>query len=105
MLYLTQLSAGWFAVRDRASRSGFGMAFDRNLFDTIWLFHSHGGWRGLHVAVIEPVTGYPDDLAQAATTGRCARLEPGQQLETQTTAVIFANQDRIHNIDLNGAVS
>jgi len=56
MAYLTELHAGWFAMLDPATRSGFGLNFDPELFNSVWVFQTHGGWRGLHVANIEPAT-------------------------------------------------
>lgn len=105
MAYVTQLNAGWYAALDRASGSGFGLAFDRSVFNTLWFFRSHGGWRGLHVAILEPCTGWPYDLGQAAAQGRCGRLQPGQVLETQTTAVIFTGRSTVSDITLQGNVS
>jgi hypothetical protein len=104
MLYLTDLQAGWYAAIDRATRSGFGLAFDRTLFNTLWLFQSYGGWRGLHLAIIEPCTGWPYDLVQAAAHGHCGRLQPGQVIETQTAAVIFTDRDAIANVTIQGEV-
>lgn len=105
MLYLTELRAGWYAVLDRDTRSGFGLAFDARQFNTLWLFASFGGWRGLHLAIIEPCNGWPYDLTQAAAHGRCGRLRPGQTIETTTSAVIFVDRDQITHIDENGALT
>jgi len=104
MVYLTELNAGWYAVIDRSVRSGFGLAFDCGVFNTLWLFQSYGGWRGLHVAIIEPCTGWPYDLAQAAAHGRCGRLQPGEVLETETAAVIFTDRDTVAEIRADGQV-
>lgn len=105
MVYLKPLDAGWYAVLDRATRSGLGLAFDRDVFNTLWLFQSHGGWRGLHVAILEPCTGWPCDLAEAAAREQCARMQPGQVIETQTAAVVFSGRETVSHIDTNGIVS
>jgi len=105
MLFLSGLQAGWYAALDRATQSGFGLAFDRDLFDTLWMFQSHGGWRGLRLAILEPCTGRPCDLAEAAAQGHCGRLQPGEILETQTAAVIFTGRQTINGIDTDGRVS
>lgn len=105
MAYLTELHAGWYAVLDRSTGSGFGLAFDRNIFNTVWLFRTCGGWRGLHVLILEPCTGYPHDLAEAARSGRCARLAPGQVIETSTAAVAIRDRDDIERIDVDGRVT
>ena len=41
-----------------------------------------GGWRGHYVAVVEPCTNWPKELAKAAEAGRCAALKSGEFLET-----------------------
>jgi hypothetical protein len=106
MVYVTELHAGWCGVLDHATRSGLGIAFDRDLFNNVWLFQSFGGWRGLNnLAILEPSTAFPYDLAEAARSGRIARLEPGQVLETQVTAVVFTGREGIEDIALDGQVS
>jgi hypothetical protein len=104
MVFLTELREGWYAHLDHATGSGFGMAFDKSLFNTLWLFATHGGWRGLHTVIAEPATGYPGDLAEAVRWGRSARLEAGQVLETETAVVVFTNRDRIEHISPDGTV-
>jgi hypothetical protein len=104
MVYLTLLREGWYAHLDHATGSGFGMAFDKGLFNTLWLFATHGGWRGLHTVIAEPATGYPGDLAEAATAGRCAHLTAGEVLETETAVVVFTGRDRVERISPDGTV-
>lgn len=105
MAYVTELNDGWSGVIDHSQRAGFAIAFDRSLFRCAWVFQTHGGWRGLHTAIIEPCTGYPGDLAEAVAHRHCARLEPGQVLETQVTGVVFANRDSVEHVGLDGNVS
>lgn len=104
MVYLTELREGWYAHLDRATGSGFGMAFDKGLFTAVWLFATYGGWRGLHTVIVEPATGYPGDLAEAATKGRFSHLGPGQVLETETAVVVFTGRDRVEHITADGTV-
>ncbi|MBP7933944.1 MAG: DUF5107 domain-containing protein [Phycisphaerae bacterium] len=105
MFYLTRLRDGWWAILDGESRSGFGLAFDKTLFNTVWLFQTFGSWRGLNVAVVEPATGYPDTLAEASASGRLARLEPKQVVETQVTATLLAGRTAINGISRDGTVT
>ncbi len=105
MVYLTELHAGWYALLRPEERCGFGLAFDPGVFRCLWLFQSLGGWRGLHVAVVEPATGYPIDLPEAAANGRCSRLRPGEVLETAVTAVVFDGRDAVGGIAPDGTVS
>lgn len=105
MLYLTQLRGGWWAIFNREDRSGFGLAFDKTVFNSIWLFQTYGGWRGLNVAVLEPATGYPDTLSEAAASGHVARLEPGQIVDTEVAATMFTDRTAVNSISLDGTVT
>ena len=105
MVFLTELREGWYAHLDHATGGGFGMAFDQELFNTIWLFATHGGWRGLHTVIPEAATGYPGDLAEAVEKGRCARLAAGQVIETETAVVVFTDKDRVEHISPDGVVA
>lgn len=104
MVYLTELHAGWFAIHDPATRSGFGLSFDPGLFNAVWVFQTHGGWRGLNVVNIEPATGFPYDLSDAVRQGRCSFLEGGQVLETESFGVVFAGRDTVAGIERDGTV-
>lgn len=104
MVYLTELHEGWYAHLDHATRSGFGLAFDKQLFNTLWLFATYGGWRGLCTVIPEAATGFPGDLATASTSGRCGHLDSGQVVETETAAVVFTGRDRIEHISIDGRV-
>lgn len=104
MACLTGLRAGWCALLDPQNGCGLGLAFDRELFLSVWLFQTLGGWQGLRTAVMEPATA-PCDLPEAATAGDARRLEPGQVLETVTAAVLIRDRFSVEHIDTNGAVS
>ncbi len=105
LVYLTELHAGWYALLRPADRCGLGLAFDRGVFRCLWLFVSLGGWRGLHLAIVEPATGYPVDLAEASGAGTCSRMQPGEVLETAITAVVFDDREAVGGIAPDGSVS
>jgi hypothetical protein len=46
LVFVDELSDGWLAVTDPASRSGFAMSFDPDVFPVAWLWGVYGGWRG-----------------------------------------------------------
>ena len=102
MLFLTSLSAGWYALVDQASKTGFALAFDQALFNTLWLFRTHGGWRGQHLVLFEPSTGYPWNLGEAVTSGRARRLEPGQEITTSVVATVVTGEGRVSDVDRDG---
>ncbi len=75
--YVADLEAGWFAVES----AGSGIVFDFLLEKCpyLWLWLVYGGWRGYHHAIIEPWTGYPVNLAEAARQHRQQQLLPGEK--------------------------
>ncbi len=106
MVWLAKLRDGWFAVADHDARSGFGVAFDKAFFTNVWLFQTFGGWRGLHVAVVEPCTADPYDRPAAGPepSRQATELRPGDVLETEVTAVVFTGRDSVEGISRDGCV-
>jgi hypothetical protein len=102
--YATELSAGWCALTDTAARCGFGLAFDPAVFRSVWVFGAYGGWRGLYTTILEPCTGYPYRLEDAIARGTASRLEPGETLETEVTAVLYQGPDAVTHVGLDGEV-
>ncbi|MBO0862342.1 MAG: DUF5107 domain-containing protein [Chloracidobacterium sp.] len=104
MHFATELNQGWCALTDTETKLGFGLAFDKEVFSTVWLFMTYGGWRGLNTVILEPSTGYPHHLRDAKARGRLARLEGGVTLETQVTAVIYEGVSGVGKIERDGHV-
>lgn len=102
--YGTELAAGWCGVTNQANRLAAALRFDPEVFSSCWLFATHGGWRDLNVAVLEPATGYPFRMSAMIDEGRARRLAPGESL---TTAVLFTVQEdmtSIGGVDADGHI-
>jgi hypothetical protein len=82
-------------VTDRANQLAAALRFDPNVFSSCWLFATHGGWRDLNVAVLEPATGFPFRMQSMIDGGRARRLAPGESLET---TVLFSVQEGLTSI-------
>ena len=93
--YGTAYAQGWCGVTDRTKRLAVGMRFDPEVFSSCWLFATHGGWRDLNVAVLEPATGYPFQLQKVIDAGRARTLAPGESLET---TVLFSVQEGLRSV-------
>jgi hypothetical protein len=102
--YLTGLTAGWWAATDTQAKVGLGLVFPREVFPSVWLFVSRGGWRGLRVAILEASTGYPKDLAAARANGHCGRLEAEATLEADVLAVLYSGAAAVGAIEADGTV-
>jgi hypothetical protein len=93
--YGTGLVSGWCGVTDRSNQLAAALRFDPNVFSSCWLFATHGGWRDLNVAVLEPATGFPFQMQSMIDGGRAHRLAPGESLET---TVLFSMQEGLNSI-------
>ena len=103
--YAVELEDGWCALTDTASRAGFGLAFDKEIFRTVWVFGAYGGWRGLYTTILEPCSGYPYRLDQAIARGTASRLAPGQDLRTEITAVVYHGVEGVSRLTRDGEVA
>ncbi len=80
--YATDLSAGWYAVEDSVSEQSLLFEFDLAVCPNLWMWLSYGGWRGYHLAVIEPWTSCPVTLSEAVEAGTHRHLKPGERFQT-----------------------
>ena len=104
-LYGTDLADGWCAMTDTARKVGFGLVFPKDIFTSVWLFSSYGGWRGNYVAILEPCTAYPFDLQEAISNGTCAHLDGHSELECEIEAVLYEGLTSVSGIELGGKVT
>jgi|SRR5580658_1266569 hypothetical protein len=93
--YGTELAAGWCAITNRKNRLACALRFDPKILSSCWLFATHGGWRDLNVAVLEPATGYPYQMQSMIDNGRARSLAPAESLET---SVLFSAQEGLTSV-------
>jgi len=84
-----ELREGWCAVVHPSTGIGLGLAFDVQVFPTVWLFADYGGWRGHHFLLTEPSTSPPGSLAENVAAGSAASLGSGAVLETVVVASVL----------------
>jgi hypothetical protein len=89
------MAAGWCGITNRATGLASALRFDPEIFTSCWLFASHGGWRNLNVAVLEPATGYPFQMQSMIDAKRARWLAPGESL---ATSVLFTTQEGLSSI-------
>lgn len=102
--YGTELAAGWCGVTNQATRLATGLRFDPEVLSSCWLFATHGGWRDLNVAVLEPATGYPFNMGAMIDAGQARWLAPGETLETEVTLSIQEGLSSIGGIEADGTM-
>lgn len=104
LAYLDGLSAGWVAVTDPETRSGFAMSFDPAIFPVSWLWGVYGGWRGIYAVALEAWTSYPARLDEAIEAGRQRTLGPGEVLETEVRFVAYEGLASVSGVTADGRV-
>ena len=100
--YLTDLDAGWLAVRDRSSRAGFGIEFPPDVFKCVWLWAVDGGWRGIRCVAAEPWTSWPGRLDEAIKAGTQVTLDPGARLIANVRILAFEESGPVAGFDPSG---
>jgi len=94
-LYGHGYSEGWCAITDAASLFTAGFTFSPEVFRSCWIFATYGGWRGYHVALLEPSTSRPQQIETAAANAQTAILPPHG---TWSTKVTFIAQEGLQSV-------
>jgi galactose mutarotase-like enzyme len=102
--YGTELGGGWCGITNRANRLAAAIRFDPAVFSSCWLFATHGGWRELNVAVLEPATGYPYRMRSMIDQGYGLHLAPGETLETSVLFSVQEGMASIGGVEENGRI-
>jgi hypothetical protein len=109
---LTDLRAGWAAIRNPAGHIGVGLAWPLTVLPHMWTYQDIHGvesapWLGRgEFVMLEPSrTPHSLGLAAAIANGQDLRLERGGQLESWLTVVVFRPQGRVTGIDQAGVVT
>jgi galactose mutarotase-like enzyme len=111
MLYLTDLTEGWWAVTSQRDRLGFGISFDLEVFKHIWMWMPLGGGSGypgfgrFYTLAMEPFSSFPATLTNAIEAGRQLILEAGETRRTWLRAVAYDGVSRVARVDEDGNVT
>ena len=103
--YGTGLSAGWCALTDGVTQSGFGLSFDSDVFRSVWVFGAYGGWRNHYTTILEPCTGYPYRLEDAIAQGSVSRIAGNAVLQTTLHVTLYQQATGVAAIDRHGVVT
>ncbi|HEV8338561.1 MAG TPA: aldose 1-epimerase [bacterium] len=93
------LEEGWYALTNRRRRVGFGLAWDRSLFQCLWMWQVYGGhddypWYGrTYNCALEPFTSWPPaGVPNAIQNGTALVMKPHQEIETTLAAVAYEGE-------------
>jgi len=101
--WATDLTDGWLALTDTDSRRGLALSFSRDVFPHVWLWQVYGGWRGHHHVAIEPWSGYPMQLEEAAAAGRVRYLDPGATFSAEVAFILFDGLERVESVEMSAS--
>jgi hypothetical protein len=102
--YGTEMAAGWCGITNQGNRLAAAVRFDPEVFSSCWLFATHGGWRDLNVAVLEPATGHPYKMQSMLEQGKALWLGPGQSLETTVLFTVREGLGSIGGVEEDGTI-
>jgi hypothetical protein len=111
MCYLSDMAAGWAAVRPRGAGVGVAMAWDQEAFPCLWLWQELGGpdfpWYGrARITALEPQAAWPGDgLASAIARGQARYVAGGASASAWLTmALCDAAAGAVVGMDRDGTV-
>jgi len=111
LIYLKELSAGWYAVIDPEKHLGIGLAWPVEVFPYLWFWQVYGKAPGYpwydraYVIALEPWTGIPNNLNKAIESGKQTRLEGGGVITVSLTATVISDRDSVNQVNLDGSCS
>jgi Domain of unknown function (DUF4432) len=112
MCYLTGFDGpAWCAIS--GSRAGFGMSWDKAVFEYLWLWQElatgtgYPWWRQVYTVALEPWTSYPTlGLPEAVRRGTQLVVPAGADVETSLVAIAFEHDGReVGGIDADGDIT
>jgi hypothetical protein len=83
--FLYNLEAGHLSWESAARDLRFALEFDTGVFPFAWLFATYGGLLGYYTVILEPCSGMPMSVNEAAALGQCSVLAPGESIATRVT--------------------
>jgi len=107
MLYLEDLTDGWYALMNPKLKCGFGMRWDVKRFPKVWLwqeahFERGSPWFGnAYTTAIEPFTHLP--FARERNE-KMLQVKAGGKVSARFLAFAVAGRSAVHSVDQQGRV-
>ncbi len=110
LIYLSGLSAGWYAVLDSEKKLGIGLAWQKEVFPYLWFWQVYGKSGGYpwydraYVIALEPWSSIPNNLDKAIEAGTQIRLKGGGSLTVALTATAITGSETVSSVELDGTI-
>ena len=99
-LYTDKLKERWCASINEAKQEAIGVSWSGEALPYLLICTNNGGWRGYYFAVLEPVTGRPDNLEVAINQWKnCASLKPQEKTRWNQKIILAHNTKQIEKIE------
>lgn len=111
LIYLKDLSKGWYAVLEPKSKIGIGFSWSKEIFPYLWFWMVYGSspgypwWDRTYCIALEPWTSFPNNLPKAIDRGTQAILKGGESITVQFNTIVITGIEEVKDIDLDGNVS
>ncbi len=108
--YIYGFKEGWYSITNKKFKTGFGLAFDPNIFKYLWFWQVYGGavgypwYSNTYNVAIEPNSSYPPNLIKCIERGTSLKLAAKDSISTKITAVAFETESRIKKILSDGSI-
>jgi len=108
-LYLPDVADGWVGVSDPHRQIGFGLAWERDVFPTLWLWENFGGrpgypWYGGTYCLGLEFLSAPWEESEELDDHAALGLEPGERLRSRYCATVYEPHGPLAGISPAGEV-
>jgi hypothetical protein len=110
-VYLSELSAGWYAVTNVQRRVGFGQVWPATIFPYVVLWMVYGGtpgypwYRQNYNLALEPQSSMPEGLSHSVQAGTALALDGGASLDLSFKTVVYTGITGVAQISPDGEVT
>jgi hypothetical protein len=91
--YCTESRGNWFALTDTVKGVGIKLVYPQEIFRSLWLWQSYGGWRDLYHLAVEPWVGSPVRLDEAVRRGNHVTIPSQKTIEYEVSVVIYLGKN------------
>lgn len=111
LLFLKDLTEGWWAITNQKLRLGISFLFDRKVFPYVWFWRQFGGglgypwYRRAYTVALEPWTSYPNQGVETAVKNQTAPfLEAGQTISTRLEITLYEGYQHVKQVKSGGTI-